>query len=241
MAGGERKPEESSTAERMGDLARAKTSAIKHKLKGEQEDRSGPAYIADLDEVRSHISDWPSAPRNIAEEMIEQYGPPNEATPVRLLWHYNGPWKRTEVTRDEIVHDFPTSHTDFITQWVDYRVPPERFADIARFDGSCLADRTAGEAAARCDSEPMNILTLNLMHDIVTHKRTVDEAREVFAVNAAAFTLGRSAPYAERLQFEPAAADAGDPDEKVIGDAMVQQMAEKAKDIVAGGRGGVEA
>jgi hypothetical protein len=44
---------------------------------------------------------------------------------------------------------FPTAHTDFLTQYIDYRVPVDRFDDLAAFDGSCLADRTAGEAAAR--------------------------------------------------------------------------------------------
>lgn len=138
------------------------------------------------------------------------------------------------MTRDEIVHNFPTSHTDFLTQWIDYRVPPERFGDIALFDGSCLTDRTAGEAAARCDSEAMNILTLKLMHDIVTGARSVQEARDLYAETAAGFTMGRPAPCAERLTFDPPQGDTGDADEKVIGEAMSRQTAETAKDIVGG-------
>jgi hypothetical protein len=38
-----------------------------------------------------------------------------------------------------------------------------------------VADRTKGEVMARCDMEEMNFLSLNLVHDIVTGKRTVEE------------------------------------------------------------------
>lgn len=100
--------------------------------------------------------------------MLKQYGPRNEGTPVRLIWYNNGPWKRTEVTSDEITHNFPAPHTKFITNWIDYHVPVERFSDLARYDGSCLMDRTAGEAGARCDSEGANMITLNLMHEIAS-------------------------------------------------------------------------
>jgi hypothetical protein len=94
---------------------------------------------------------------------------------------------------DVVTHNFPTTHSDFLTQYIDYGVPIDKFNEIARFDGSCLVDRTAGEAAGRCDSEWANTLTLNLMHDIVTGKTTVEEARKAYAENAAAFTMGRSA------------------------------------------------
>ena len=63
------------------------------------------------------------------------------------------PWKRTELTSDAVVHHWPAPHTDFLTQYLDYRVPPEQAHLVAMFDGSILVDRTRGEVAARCDSE----------------------------------------------------------------------------------------
>jgi hypothetical protein len=47
------------------------------------------------------------------------------------------------------------------------------------FDGSILVDRTRGEVAARCDSEAANVLGLNMVHELVTGKRTVEEARHL--------------------------------------------------------------
>ncbi len=215
-------PEDIPTSERMGTMVTSKASGIRYKLVGEGE-ATATHYM---------VEDWPAAPKKGARQMLEQYGEPNEATPSLLIWHRNGPWKRTIVSRDEIVHDFPTTHTDYITQVVDYRIPPERCDDIAAFDGSCLVDRTAGEAAARCDAEAMNILTLNLMHGIVTGATSVEEARKIYAENAAAHTLGRSAPLTERLQVPEPEGKTADRDQQMIGGAMARQMAEKAKDAM---------
>ena len=126
--------------------------------------------------------------------MLEKYGPPNEATPTRLFWHRNRPWKRTELTSDAVVHHWPAPHTDFLTQYIDYRVPPELTHLITMFDGSILVDRTRGEVAARCDSEAANVLGLNMIHELVTGKRTVEEARHTSEQSMVAYNLGRDAP-----------------------------------------------
>ncbi len=230
----EKEPKDISTGARMADLGTAKVSAIKHKLMGKDKDQNGENYVVDPTNVEDLIKDWPMAPQRAAKQMIEQYGQPNEATPVRLIWYGNGPWKRTEVMRDEIIHNFPTPHTDFITQWIDYQVPVEKFADIARFDGSCLVDRTTGEVGARCDTESANTLTMNMMHEIVTGKRTVDQARKEFAESSASFVLGRPTPYAERLTFKASHSKTSDPDESIIAGPMARQMKEKAKDMFKG-------
>lgn len=150
-------------------------------------------------------------------QMLKQYGAPNEATPTELFWYRNGSWKRTILTSAAVIYNFPIPHSDFLTQYIDYRVPADKFDEIARFDGSCIVDRTAGEAAARWELEAANILTLNLMHDIVTVKTSVEEARKPYAENVTAYTMGRSAPYAERFQFEVPEGGTEDPDESMLG------------------------
>ena len=230
----EREPKDMETGERMAGLAGAKMDAMAHKARGEHETEEGARYTVGLAGVHALIEDWPEAPKTAARQMIEQYGAPNEATATKLFWYRNGPWKRTMVTQDVVTHNFPTAHSDFLTQWIDYAVPVDKADEITRFDGSCLIDRTAGEAAARCDSEWANILTLNLMHDIVTGKTSVEEARKTYAENAAGFTLGRPAPYAERLQFELPQGGTEDPDESMIGGAMARQTVGKVKDLLTG-------
>lgn len=88
----------------------------------------------------------------IAEEILSRYRLSNEATPTLLIWHNNGPWKRTEITSDETLHNFPTPHADYITQKINYRVPVEKLAEVSAFDGSVIVYRTAGEVSATCDN-----------------------------------------------------------------------------------------
>ena len=222
------------TGERLASTARAVGQGIAHKAKGEHETQKGARETVSRSEVKKIIEDWPAAQKNIAEQMIEKYGPPNEATQAKLFWYNNGPWKRTELSRDAVVHNWPTLHSDFLTQTIDYRVPPEMFHMIAMFDGSIICDRTRGEVSARCDTESANVLGMNMVHEIVTGKRTVEEARKISEQNTVAYNLGRSAPYAERILFEIPQGGTEDLDNSEISGAVLRQTAGKIKDVVTG-------
>ena len=229
-----RGPGDLPTGERMATLAGAVGDAVGHKAQGEHETTHGERLSMSRPEVEAIIAGWPDAPQRGARQMLEQYGAPNEGTPTKLFWYRAGPWKRILVTSDVLIHNFPAPHSDFLTQWIDYQVPVGLADEITRYDGSCLIDRTAGEAAARCDSEAANMITLNLMHEIVTGKRTVDEARAVYAENMAGYTMGRPAPYAERLLFPVPQGGTEDPDEGMGVSPMVKQAAGKVKDVLTG-------
>ena len=222
------------TGERMATLAGAMTDAAQHKAQGGHETEHGAALGEALAEAERIIATWPAAPQKGARQMLAQYGPPNEATPTKLFWYRVGPWKRIQVTSDVLIHNFPAPHSDYLTQWIDYKVPVGLVDEITRYDGSCLVDRTAGEAGARCDSEAANMITLNLMHEIVTGKRTVEEAREVYAENMAGYTMGRPAPYAERLLFSVPQGGTEDPDEGMGMTPVLKQAAGKVKDVLTG-------
>jgi hypothetical protein len=202
------------------------------------ESAPGRGLVVAQQQVDSIVENWPPAPRKIVPEIIEKYGLPNEATPTMLVWHDSGPWKRTIVTSDETAHDFPTPHTDYISQTINYDVPPEKLPELADFDGSIIVYRTAGQVTASCDNEAANLLTVNLMHDIVTGRRTVEEARKEFGEQTAAWLMNRQAPYTEGVQFaQPTERDTGYRDEPVMKGATVRQTVEKVKDVVTG-RGG---
>jgi hypothetical protein len=155
---------------------------------------------------------WPAKSREAATTMTQKYGPPAEQTATMLVWHNTGPWKRTIVYREEIPHSFPKPHTDLLEQFIDYRVPAEVFDELAAYDGSVIVERTKGEVSARCDKEEMNFLALNLTNDIVTGRRTVQQAREEYARQAMAFMNKQPAPYTEGLKFTVPSGGTRDPD-----------------------------
>jgi hypothetical protein len=163
----------------------------------------------------SVIRNWPAMPQKAARQLIARYGAPQEVTASMVRWRGNGVWKRTIVHREEVPHHFPMPHTDFLEQTIDYRVPPGKYDELARYDGSVIVERTKGEMSARCDKEELNILALNLANDIVTGKRSVDDAREFYAMTAMAFKNGERPPYTQRLMFDVRRSSTADPDREI--------------------------
>jgi hypothetical protein len=223
-------PTELSTGQRLATTGRAVVQGIRHLLKGEHETQRGTDLSVHPARAEKIIAGWPEPQKKVAEQMLARYGPPNEATPTKLFWYHNRPWKRTEITSDVVVHRWPAPHSDFLTQTIDYRVPPQMVHLVAQFDGSILVDRTRGEVSARCDSEAANVLGLNMVHELVTGKRDVAGARRTSEQNTVAYNLGRDAPYAERLLFAVPDGGTEDLDESAVGGTIPRQLAGKAKD-----------
>jgi hypothetical protein len=175
-----------------------------------QETRKGdPAMKPEQAAVEQIISGWKAMPQEAARKLIAQYGPPDEASAMRLVWHNNGPWKMTELVNEEVPHNFPKPHPDFLKQTISYRVPPDKFDELAEYDGSVIVERTKGEIAARCDMEGANFLALNLAHEIVTGKRSVKDARKFYAE---AIREMKHPEYMKGLMFQVARAGQGDAD-----------------------------
>ena len=174
--------------------------------------KNASSQRVDRDRVEQMITSWPQHSKMAAMEMMQKYGPPNEATATHLMWWNNGPWKWTKVSSMEIPHEFPMHHPDLLQQAVDYRVPPDMFEDLAMYDGSVICERTKGEISARCDKEGANFLALNLANEIVTGKRSVNDARTEYARQIKAMMAKQPAPLTERLMFQPMKGNSADPD-----------------------------
>lgn len=172
-----------------------------------------------------YMKAWPEEAREAAQLVLDQYGDPDEATETQLVWHRRGPWKRLIATKAFYRHDFPAPHTDSVESVIDYRVPPDKFTALAEFDGSVIAERTAGEVSARCHDEQANFLALNLMHDIVTGAKTAQEAREYYAKEFADYRRKKPTPYMEKLRFAAGDGSAADPDVRLLSDSDLEEAA----------------
>ena len=155
---------------------------------------------------------WPEKPKSAAQELVKKYGPPDEFTASKLMWKKRGQWKRISVSREEVQHDWPAPHVDIVEQFIDMRVPPDKFDDLVRFDGSVIAERTKGEVSARCGGEAANFLALNLANDIASGKRTFTDARHYYAKAMKQKEQGTNDPYLEKLVFEVQTSGTADPD-----------------------------
>jgi len=155
---------------------------------------------------------WPAKQRETVALMTAKYGEPTVVGDRMLVWYRTGPFVKTAIARDEASHNFPMAHVDYLTQTVKHRVPADKLDDLYEYDGSVWYHRTRGELSAQCDVEEMNLLALNLAHDVIMGTRTAADARAFYAKTAMAFKQGdRSSPYVQGLMFQPEP-NAADPD-----------------------------
>lgn len=176
------------------------------------------------------IAGWPEESREAAKLVIEQYGEPPDLSPTRLTWFDVGPWKRIEAQRTYWEHRFPAPHIDAVESFIDYRVPVEMLTPLARFDGSVVAERTTGEVSARCHDEQANTLALNLMDDMVTGRRTDEDARAYYAKEFLDYRRKQPTPYMDKLRFTSTPSSAPDPDERVLSDEQLEDAEKEGAD-----------
>jgi hypothetical protein len=175
------------------------------------------------------IREWPEESREAAQLVIDKHGEPDEASDSQLIWHKRGEWKRIVASKTFYAHEFPAPHHDSVESFIDYRVPPEKFSELAEFDGSVIVERTAGEVSARCHDEEANRLALNLMHDIVTGAKTVEQARDYYAKEFADYRRKLPTPYMQALRFKPPGGGTADPDRRVLSDEDLKRAQEEGR------------
>ncbi len=163
--------------------------------------------------AQKNLQGWPPRTIALAVDLIKKYGEPYDATPHQITWYRNGPWERTAVFKEATPHKFPKLHEDVLEQTVDYRVPLEKVADLLKYNGSLVIDRTRGELSAHCDSEQQNFITLNIANDIVTGNRDVEQALAYPPQTIVGTRDHDPEKYPQKLRFKapsPPTADPGD-------------------------------
>ncbi|MCW5937485.1 MAG: hypothetical protein KIT11_09290 [Fimbriimonadaceae bacterium] len=155
---------------------------------------SGPQKMwrpMNAQQLEQLTASWPREIQNVAREMSERYGAPDSVTSTSMMWYGNGPWAYTLLTSDPVPHNFPTPHDDFLMSAVEFKVPDSKVSDLARLNGSLIWDKTSGILAARCNSEAMNFLAINVAREVVDGKKSVKEARAFMAYAADEYIKNR--------------------------------------------------
>lgn len=169
-------------------------------------------YMKNAKEI---IQDWPDDERDTTQVMIDQYGEPDESTPTSLIWRNKGQWVEIIASKKGTQHDFPFPHLDIVESITAYRVSPDKFSELAAFDGSVTVRRTQGLISARCHDEMANLLAINLSHEIIHDTKTVDEARKAYVDIMVDYRAKRPTPFMDALQF-PEQKDTADADVTLI-------------------------
>jgi hypothetical protein len=148
------------------------------------------------------IRKWPELSQITARAMIAKYGEPNRFGPNALIWLHNGPWEKSIVYRNAWPHSPVKKDQDYLKQVIGYRVPDDKVETLRRFDRRLEVDETTNELSFQSDNESTNFLALNLADDIVTEKRSVDDARDFFRKTLELQRSGKSSEYLEGFLFD---------------------------------------
>lgn len=157
----------------------------------------------DRGELAERVSaGWGDKPRLAARLMMSRYGPPDEVGASRLVWHANGPWKRT------IVRNLPWPYSDaageelgVIEQSVAYDLTPEKASALAPFSRRLAFDPARMEMSSRADREEANFLRLNLADDVLCGRITAAEAQDSYARFLELEASGKTTRYLLGLTF----------------------------------------
>ncbi|MFI5349574.1 MAG: hypothetical protein ACHQ2Z_08530 [Elusimicrobiota bacterium] len=153
------------------------------------------------------IQKWAMAPQVTARAMIAKYGQPSRWNEAALTWTHNGPWEKTVVYRRWWPRFLGKRDKDCLEQTIAYRVPAEKVDDLKRFDRRLSVDASRSLLSSRSESEPQNFLTLNLADEIITEKRSVEEARDFYAKTEKLSRSGKSSAYMDGLLFPSRSGD----------------------------------
>lgn len=156
---------------------------------------------AAFDKAASLTKGWPDASITAAKDIIEKYGDPQEVTSDSLIWRNVAPFKRIVVHKVTYNHRFPLMHQNAVEHVVDYKAPVNKIDDLWKYNGSIVLDRTKGEMSSFADNEAMNVLALNLAHDIMIGKRGTDNARMTYGKETMNYLNGNLTAYTQVLTF----------------------------------------
>lgn len=137
---------------------------------------------------------WPALPLLVAHRMIDRYGPPDEVYYDRLIWSSHWPWKKIIVRSAALAAP--------LEQVVDYHVPADKLRPLTLFTRSLVVNAEQGELSVHSDREDINRLTLNLADDIISGRKTPQEARKFFLKIMELSAAGKTSPYTQRLLFK---------------------------------------
>lgn len=146
-------------------------------------------------------SGWPDSSITAAKEMISKYGDPSETTSDSLIWRNIAPFKRIIVHKEVYNHRFPLLHQNALEHVVNYKAQAEKIDDVWRYNGSIVLDRTKGEMSSFAENEAMNILALNLAHDVLSSRMSSDAARVTYGKETIDFLNGKKTANTSVLKF----------------------------------------
>jgi hypothetical protein len=145
-----------------------------------------------LDVIRS----WPGVAREAAHHVILVHRAPHVVEPETLQWHGIGPWERVTVSAREADPD------QVVESVVKVAIPGHRRADVdAVADEFRIRVEEGDEIVVRRGDLARNVITLNVLHELLEGTLSPDEAIDHRRRDLADLRAGRPPASAATCRF----------------------------------------
>ena len=124
---------------------------------------------------------WPAESRQPASWIVHVHHEPDEVSDEQLVWEDVAPWQRVIATREFESREWPVPHTASVRSVIRYHVPESAATTLDELGLSIEVDRDAGLVTTLGPDLPTNLLTLNLMHDVLSGTIAPADARRRYA------------------------------------------------------------
>lgn len=151
-----------------------------------------------LDAIRS----WPAESRQAANWILHVHHEPDEVSESEIVWDGVEPWHRIVAMREFETRPWPIPHTASIRSVIRYVVPPDREEALGDLDLCLDVDRESGLVSTVGRDLRTNLLTFNLMHDVVTGALEPAQARSKYTAALTAPPDGTPPDDMARCRFD---------------------------------------
>ncbi len=128
----------------------------------------GPDHGFDTATIEEMLKYWNfEGPKETVMKLTYAFGPPKDISIYDAKWDYIQGFHGVCVKDEEIPHDTPSPHKDWLYSCRKIAVPPALYTPLANVSGSILIDGTKGLVTARCQMLIKNAVTLAFVEDVV--------------------------------------------------------------------------
>lgn len=152
--------------------------------------------------AQTEIARWPEEPRLAAIQYLEAYGAPDEVSAAALVWRRRGDWLWLAVRRDAGA----ARDQRLLQHAVRYDTDTAPQNNLKRMKAGVEYEPIGGVLVVSSDSEPANILALNLAVDVIEGRLSPEEAGVRYLKTLELAASGKSSESMRRLLFTPARA-----------------------------------
>lgn len=116
-------------------------------------------------------------------KLIEAFGQPDGAMYNQLYWKKADQMRHITLKDEQIEHNFPKEHLDFVYSSWEMEVPEHLHSLFAYVTGSIIIDGLKSLVTARCGTLHANATTLQFVKDVIDGKapQQLEEAKQEYA------------------------------------------------------------